>query len=81
MGLPQREGRPALDIAPGGFDQLGGSWDETFTAGNPLNEPVPVRKGSAAVNGWTIEPHAVYPTGEDPENNVVPPNQHPTRSK
>lgn len=53
MGLPQREGRPSLDISPDATPDTA-SWDEDYgdVGMNPLNEPVKARKGKPAVNGW-----------------------------
>lgn len=66
MGLPQREGRPALSIAPeDSIPDLGSSWDDVYTAGNPLNEPVKVRKGSAPENGWQTIASDTFSEGED----------------
>lgn len=52
MALPQREGRPALDISPDATPTTAG-WAEKYPDPmNPCNEAVPVRKGAPAVNGW-----------------------------
>lgn len=53
MSLPQREGRPALDLSPDSTPDTA-SWDEDYgdVGMNPLNEPVPVRKGKEPPNGW-----------------------------
>lgn len=54
MGLPQREGRPALSIAPEDKTPDTASWDEDYgnKGMNPLNEPVPLHTGKFPVNGW-----------------------------
>jgi hypothetical protein len=56
MSLIQREGRPALDISPSKTPDTA-SWDETYDnkGMNPLNNPVPDRKGKPPVNGWLVE--------------------------
>ena len=58
MALPQREGRPALDISPDETPSTAGWCEEFNDPMNPLNKPVPVRSGQADVNGWT---RANYP--------------------
>ena len=65
MALPQREGRPALDIAPDATPDAA-SWDERYDnlGVNPLNHPVKVRKGPAEVNGWMKE---LYDTNQTEE--------------
>lgn len=53
MGLPQREGRPSLDIRPEA--NPGASWDEHYgnVGANKLNHPVPVGSVQAPYhNGW-----------------------------
>lgn len=57
MGLPQREGRPSLDISPEDSIPNHAGWDEHYgnVGMNDLNHPVPVRKGPAPDNGWTKE--------------------------
>jgi hypothetical protein len=53
MPLPQREGRPVLDIAPEATPDTA-AWDEKFILpANPMNNPVPIHKGLWPVNGWT----------------------------
>jgi hypothetical protein len=56
MSLPQREGRPELDLSPDSTPNTA-SWDEDYgnTGMNPLNKPVKVRKGGPAENGWMEE--------------------------
>jgi hypothetical protein len=53
MGLPQREGRPSLDLSPDATPETA-SWDEQFPLpANKLNNPVP--KGEVYEpfhNGW-----------------------------
>lgn len=53
MSLPQREGRPALDLSPEATPDTA-SWDDDYgnLPYNPLNGPVPQRKGKPALNGW-----------------------------
>jgi hypothetical protein len=53
MALPQREGRPALDISPDATPDSA-AWAESYnTPANELNKPVPVRQGGPEANGWT----------------------------
>jgi len=62
MGLPQREGRPSLDLSP---DANPSSGKQEFNSPmNELNGPVPERKGKPAPNGWQVEPYSVYPVSE-----------------
>ncbi len=63
MSLPQREGRPSLDLTPDKTPNTA-SWDEDYgnKPMNNLNEAVKVRKGAPAINGWQEEPYSVYPT-------------------
>lgn len=67
MGLPQREGRPALSIAPEDSTPNTASWDEHYdnVGMNPLNEPVPERKGKPAVNGWQTVASDINSEGEN----------------
>ena len=61
MSLPQREGRPALDLSPDETPNTAG-WNERYDdPANPLNEPVPIRKGPAEVNGWQVVANDVVP--------------------
>jgi len=71
MGLPQRENRPSLDISPEASIPETAGWQDDYgdVGMNPLNHPVPVRKGSAAANGWTQEPFSVYP---NPSGSKIP---------
>ncbi len=64
MGLPQREGRPKLDISPEDSIPYTSSWTDDYddVGMNPLNEPVPVRKGAPSVNGWQEVASDVTPT-------------------
>lgn len=66
MGLPQREGRPALSIAPEDSIPDTASWDEDYKdlGMNPLNKPVPLHTGKFPVNGWLEVASDVTPTGE-----------------
>lgn len=65
MGLPQREGRPDLSIAPADTPSTA-SWDEHYdnTGANPLNHPVDERKGKPAVNGWQTIASDIVSEGE-----------------
>lgn len=64
MALPQREGRPGLDISPEATPDTAG-WTEKFNSpGNDLNKPVPQRKGGPEPNGWTKE---LFDTNQDDE--------------
>lgn len=60
MGLPQREGRPSLDISPDATPQTAG-WDEHYDnkGANKLNHPVPERKGGPDPDGWGHEAYDV----------------------
>ncbi len=60
MSLPQREGRPSLDLSPDATPSNAG-WDEHYDnkGANPLNHPVPERKGKPEINGWQNEAFAV----------------------
>ena len=64
MGLPQREGRPALNITPEDSIPDTASWCEEFdnVGMNPLNHPVELRKGAPAENGWMEVAADVNPT-------------------
>lgn len=63
MGLPQREGRPALSIAPEDSLPDTASWETQYNDPmNDLNAPVPLRKGKEPVNGWTKEAYNVEHT-------------------
>lgn len=66
MGLPQREGRPALSISPEDSIPDTASWDEDYgdVGMNPLNEPVPERKGKPDINGWLHVASDVTPSGD-----------------
>jgi hypothetical protein len=62
MGLPQREGRPVLDISPDATPVTAG-WDEHFNDPmNDRNKPVPIRKGNADPNGWV---HELFDVNQD----------------
>lgn len=65
MALPQREGRPALDISPDKTPNTA-SWDEHYdnVGANPCNHPVEERKGGPETNGWMWE---AYDTNQDEE--------------
>lgn len=68
MGLPQREGRPALSIAPEDWpaDSHKGCQEDYDDLGmNPLNNPVDERKGAAPVNGWMTVASDTVSEGED----------------
>jgi hypothetical protein len=55
MSLPQREGRPALSIAPDTTPDTA-AWNESYNDPmNSLNKPVPTRKGKPEPNGWGWE--------------------------
>lgn len=59
MALPQREGRPALDLAPDKTPNTA-SWETQYNEPmNELNAPVTVRKGPADPNGWVNEAYDV----------------------
>ncbi len=60
--LPQRDGRPALDLTP--EPTPGQTWDEVFTdPANPLNAPVPLGRVRAPFhNGWSEAGVEEYPT-------------------
>lgn len=61
MGMPQRDGRPSLDISPADTPDTA-TWAEKYeTSANELNHPVPQRKGGPAPNGWTVEPAEALP--------------------
>jgi hypothetical protein len=65
MGLPQREGRPALSIAPeDSIPEPGKAWEEDYDdlGMNPLNHPVPLHTGKFPVNGWLEVASDVTPT-------------------
>lgn len=53
MGLPQREGRPSLDLSPDATPDTA-SWDEDYgnVGMNPLNHPVKQDRSKYPVNGW-----------------------------
>jgi len=54
--LPQREGRPSLDISPEDSIPDTAGWAEKFTDPmNPLNKAVPERKEAPEPNGWVHE--------------------------
>lgn len=62
MGLPQRDGRPKLDLAPEANPSV--DWPERYNdPANELNKPVPLRKGGPAANGWEVEPYEALPDG------------------
>jgi hypothetical protein len=64
MALPQREGRPTLDLTPDKTPNTA-SWDEKYiTSMNECNDPVPERKGKPEPNGWTKE---MYDVNQDKE--------------
>ena len=65
MSLPQRESRPALSIKPEADIPDNASWCESYTAGNPLNDPVDVRKGKPVVNGWQTVVGDTYPSNKE----------------
>lgn len=65
--LIQREGRPDLDLTPDETPNTAG-WAEKYIVGaNPLNAPVPERKGPPDINGWQ---HEIFTStaGEEGEN-------------
>lgn len=52
MSLPQREGRPKLDISPEKTPNTA-SWVTQYNEPmNECNEPVAERKGAPEPNGW-----------------------------
>lgn len=64
MSLPQREGRPKLDLTPDKTPSTAG-WAEQYTdPANECNEPVKERKGPPEPNGWTKE---LYDVNQDKE--------------
>jgi len=66
MGLPQREGRPALNISPEATPDTA-SWAEDYdnVGMNPLNKPVELRKGKEPVNGWLTVAADIFTEGDD----------------
>jgi hypothetical protein len=66
MALPQREGRPTLNINPEASTPNTASWDEHYdnVGANELNHPVPERKGGPDANGWL---HEAYDTVQEDE--------------
>lgn len=70
MSLIQREGRPALDLKPSADDTAefnsGAACQEDYgdVGMNPLNHPVPVRKGQEPVNGWMTVASDIVSEGE-----------------
>ena len=59
MSLPQREGRPALDLAPDSTPSNAGWIEKYVTSSNECNDPVPERKKPEPPNGWTKEAYDV----------------------
>ena len=66
MALPQREGRPALSIKPDATPSTAGWCEEYNDPMNPLNKPVPERKGPPEVNGWQNE---MFDTMQESDDN------------
>lgn len=64
MGMPQREGRPKLDLSPDTTPNTAGWGDHFDDPMNDRNKPVPVRKGPADENGWV---HEAFDTNQDKE--------------
>lgn len=65
MSLPQREGRPALELKPSETPDTAGWVTQHNDPTNPLNKPVSERKGPAEVNGWQWVVGDVFPEGEE----------------
>lgn len=64
MGMPQREGRPKLDLTPDSTPETA-SWAEQYNeSGNVNNQPVPLRKKPAPHDGWDPRFEA-YDTNQD----------------
>lgn len=62
MPLPQRDGRPSLDLTPDATPKTA-SWVTQYN--DPMNDrnaPVKEREGPADPNGWTKE---MYDTNQD----------------
>lgn len=57
MSLPQREGRPKLDILPEDSLPSTAGWAPHYDnlGANDLNNPVDKREGSPKPNGWQDE--------------------------
>lgn len=66
MSLPQREGRPALNISPEETPNTA-SWAEHYdnVGMNPLNKPVEVHKGEFPPNGWMTVAADIYTDSDD----------------
>lgn len=66
MALPQREGRPSLDIAPDATPKTAG-WAESFNeAANKLNNPT--KDYSVVITHWS--------NLDAPEKTDTPPTKH-----
>lgn len=64
MGLPQREGRPSLDLEPSETPNTASWVTQHNDPMNACNEPVPVRKKPEPNDGWQKE---MYDVNQDKE--------------